>query len=204
MLIEIYCDGSATIAARPGGFGWVLVIDGAKHSEGNGHMHRATNNDAEMMAAIEGMAQVVRFLMANPQENVEVHLRSDSQIVLNWANGSSSFKQETKYMQYQKLRSLFVRLKAQSKWVRGHSGHEHNERCDHLATLGRLNLAQDAEIPKKKKKIKKIDKRSEEVILVNYKNSLKLIDFCNNIIESYDKSKHGERDFSKALTLDGE
>lgn len=193
MLIEVYCDGSATIAARPGGFGWVLVIDGVKHSEGNGHMHKATNNDAEMMAAIEGMAQAVRYLMNNPQENLEVHLRSDSQIVLNWANGTSAFKQETKYMQYQKLRSLFLRLKAVSKWVRGHSGHEHNERCDHLATLGRLKLGIDAELPRKNKKIRKIDKRTENVICLFYKNSLKLIDMENNLVENYNPKIHGER-----------
>lgn len=203
MLIEIYTDGSATVAAKPGGYGWVLVIDGVKHSEGNGHMHRATNNDAEMEAAIQGMAAVVRLLTSMPNVTSEVHLRSDSQIVLNWANGTSAFKQSAKVNKYDQLRSLYLRLRAQTKWVRGHSGHEHNERCDVLANLGRHKLTPQDEIKKPTKRIKKIEKRSEEVILVNYKNSLKLVDFSNNIIENYDKSKHGERDFSAALTWGG-
>lgn len=204
MLIEVYTDGSATVASKPGGFGYVLVIDGVKHSEGNGHMQRATNNDAEMEAAIQGMAAVVRLLMSMPNVPNEVHLRSDSQIVLNWANGNSAFKQSAKIQKYDQLRSLYTRLKAQTKWVKGHSGHEHNERCDVLANLGRHKLTPQDEIKKPTKRIKKIGKLThEDLILVNYKNSLKLVDFKNNIIENYDMTKHGERDFSAALTWGG-
>lgn len=193
MLIEIYADGSATIAAKPGGFGWVMVIDGVVHSEGNGHMPRATNNDAEMEAAIQGMAAVVRYLMANPVE-AEVHLRSDSQIILNWANGTSAFKQSSKSLKYKQLRGLYIRLKAQTKWVRGHSGHEHNDRCDKLANLGRHKLTPQDEIPDKRiTKVKKIGKRTENVICLFFRNGLKLVDLENNLVENYNPTLHGER-----------
>lgn len=194
MLIEAYADGSATIASKPGGYGWCLVVDGVKHSEGNGHMLKATNNDAELQGAIQVMAQAVRFLMTMPGHTAEVHLRCDSQIVLNWANGTSQFKQKAKEEQYQQLRSLFIRLKAQTKWVRGHSGHEHNERCDELATLGRLKLTPQDEIPSKKsRKINKIGKRTENTICVIFRNVLKIIDIENNLIENYNPTIHGER-----------
>lgn len=192
MLIEIYTDGSATVATKPGGYGWVMVIDGVKHSEGNGHMPRATNNDAEMEAAIQGMAAVVRFLMSNPVQ-ADVHLRSDSQIVLNWANGTSDFKQKGKELKYKQLRGLFLRLKAETKWVRGHSGHEHNERCDHLANLGRHELTPDQEMPAKPPRAKKIGKRTDNVICLFFKNNLKLVDLENNLVENYNPTLHGER-----------
>lgn len=209
MLIEIYCDGSATVYNKPGGYGWVLVIDGVKHSEGNGHMLNATNNDAELEAAVQGMAEVVRFLMANPQDDLKVHLRSDSQIVLNWANGSSKFTQKAKEMKYKQLRSLFLRLKAETHWIRGHSGHEHNERCDQLANLGRHKLTPQDEMPSKafKKKVKKIGKRTEDVICLYFKNVLKLVDFSNNIVENYNPTLHGQREVttvSIGLDLGGE
>lgn len=200
MLIEIYTDGSATIATKPGGYGWVMVIDGKIHSEGNGHMTSATNNDAEMEAAIQGMAAVVRHLMANPEIKAEIHLRSDSQIVLNWADGTSSFKQKAKELKYHQLRSLYKRLGAKTRWVEGHSGHKHNDRCDELANLGRHNLTADQELPKKAKarkatvaRINKIGKRTDSVICLLYRNNLKLVDLANNIVENYNPTLHGER-----------
>ena len=55
MKIEVWTDGSATIATKPGGFGWVITLDGKFHSEGSGHLEKATNNDAELMASICGL-----------------------------------------------------------------------------------------------------------------------------------------------------
>ena len=56
MKIEVYTDGSATTSEKPGGWGYVIVIDGVKHSEGSGRMETATNNDAELEGAIMGLA----------------------------------------------------------------------------------------------------------------------------------------------------
>jgi hypothetical protein len=95
---------------------------------------------------------------------------------------------------YDQLRGLFMRLKAKAKWIRGHSGHEHNERCDQLAGLGRHQLGPNDELPKKRtKRLKKIGQRRENVICVKYKNSLKLVDFENNIVEDYNHNVHGDR-----------
>ena len=43
---------SATIATKPGGWAWVITIDGKFHCEGSGHLEKATNNDAELLASI--------------------------------------------------------------------------------------------------------------------------------------------------------
>jgi ribonuclease HI len=205
MEIEVYTDGSATIASKPGGFGWVLVIDGIKHSEGNGHIPRATNNDAEMEAAIHGLAAVLKFVSEQPDHirpSVSVTLCSDSQITLGWANGSYRFKQQAKYHRFEILKHLVARLKAKTKWVRGHSGHEWNERCDVLANLGRNNLAPEHGIIKRRRSKKKsIGKEKGQIAVFSYRNMLKIVDFENNLMEDYSAKRHGERQTLMELSL---
>lgn len=135
MNIEVYSDGSATTKDRPGGWGYVIVIDGERHSEGCGYLPFATNNDAELEAAIQGLDQA-RFLAG---ENDTVTLVSDSQLVLGWVTGRYRFRQENKQEKFQQLLLLVKLLDVQTRWVQGHTGHEHNERCDELANQARLS-----------------------------------------------------------------
>lgn len=204
MLIEVYTDGSATVASKPGGYGYVIVIDGVKHSEGNGHIDRATNNDAELEAAVQGLAATVRFLMQNTEiKGPQVHLRSDSQIVLNWANGTSKFKQEAKMHKYHQLASLVTRLRAKTVWVRGHSGHEHNERCDILASMGRLLLTEEEflSLRRGKGKVRKARKTAKAVepiklhgcMAVWFQGKLRIVNFETGSVEIYNREIHGAR-----------
>jgi ribonuclease HI len=160
MKIEVYTDGSATIATKPGGWAWVLVIDGVKHSEGSGRMENATNNDAELESAIMGLAAVLKEIGTDPprisysdQTLPEITLVSDSQIILRWANGTQRFKQQKKVQKYKQLQFLMHRLNAQTRWVRGHSGDEHNNRCDRLANWARKGIEEPKPQVKKKKNI---------------------------------------------------
>lgn len=148
MKIEVYSDGSGTTKVTPGGYGWVIVRDGVKLTEGSGYMPLATNNDAELQAAIEGLAEADKIIAATFMEEfkndlIEVSLVSDSQIILNWANGRYQFKQEDKMDKYNDLRGYMKLLDVKTRWVHGHSGDEHNERCDQLAHLARLQIKED-------------------------------------------------------------
>lgn len=198
MKIEVYTDGSATIATKPGGYGWVMVIDGEKHSEGNGHIEKASNNDAEMEAAIQGLVAAYKFIMdsriANAetsQVDFETFLVSDSQLILGWASGGYKFKQLDKMEKYHQLKGLVARMGVKTRWVRGHSGDEHNERCDKLANEGRTGVKKPEKLVNKEDTL--IGSKKKGVVCIWYKENLKVIDLDTNIVEDYKREIHGPR-----------
>lgn len=143
MFIEVYSDGSATTADKPGGYGWVMVVDGEKHLEGSGHMDLASNNDAELEAAIQGLKVAYEYVSASGrilEGGYKVVLVSDSEIILGWTSGKYRFKQENKIEKFKELQFYVRSVNVQTRWVEGHTGDEHNERCDKLANYARLNI----------------------------------------------------------------
>lgn len=181
MHIEVYTDGSATTKDKPGGYGYVIIIDGKKHSEGSGHIEKGTNNDAELQAAIEGLtaAKDIQgvYFWDNPSAPASpmpksITLVSDSQIVLGWANGSYAFRQENKIEKYKQLKLLVNLFNVQTRWIEGHTGDEHNERCDKLANAARLGKDVDA--------IKEKVKKQARSIIVKISVDSKIIDRITN------------------------
>ena len=140
--IDLYTDGSATTVDKPGGWAWVMVIDGVDHSEHSGHMPKASNNDAELEAAIQGLtavrAYITHYLPVVP-DSTTVTLVSDSQLVLGWTNGTYAFRQKEKMDKFKNLQLLANLMNVKTRWVEGHTGEAHNERCDELANLARKN-----------------------------------------------------------------
>lgn len=143
MLVKIYTDGSARgNPDGPGGFGCVL-----HYQDTQGRLHekeisagykKTTNNRMELMAAIAGLEALNR--------PCEVELYSDSQYLVNAFNQhwiDSWVKKGWKRGKNEPVKNvdLWQRLlKAKEPhqvtfiWVKGHAGHEMNERCDVLAT----------------------------------------------------------------------
>ena len=202
MNIDVYTDGSATTNDKPGGWAYVLVINGVKNSEGSGHLPGASNNDAELEAAIQGLAAALKYLNSNTTveggatglERVDVTLCSDSELILGWTNGTYRFKQASKIDKYNQLQFLVKRLDVGTKWIKGHSGDEHNERCDKLANQARTGVT------KVKEKIDAIANgntligtKKSGTLCVWYKNCLKVIDLETNVIEDYKREIHGPR-----------
>lgn len=186
--ISVYTDGSGTTATKAGGWAYVLVVDGSAVCEGYGHLELASNNDCELEAAIMGLAAALRYKLANKHVEiiVKVTLISDSQIVLNWANGTNKFKQEHKMPKYQKLMALMGRLNAKTEWVRGHSGNEFNERCDKLANLARKGIEENVhpESTNVRKKCTTLrELRKSGILTIEYKGKIKVIDLNKNTVE---------------------
>jgi len=197
MRIRTYTDGSATTKDKPGGYAWVLVVDGIKHSQGSGHLEKSTNNDAELTAAIQGLEAALNLICSDntsfPQEN-EITLVSDSELILGWANGTYRFKQLDKMPLYEHLSRLVRKLKVKTEWVKGHSGNEYNELCDKLANQARLGL----EMENKKEEVKLtgdtlIGTKKDGILCLWYDGKLRILDLDNLIIENYDREKHGKR-----------
>lgn len=199
MKFEVFSDGSATTGDKPGGYGYVIVLDGKKIGEGSGRLENATNNDAELAAATEGLEYVGRTLADSglqPQaiSNLKVELVSDSQLILGWASGTWKFKQMDKIDSYHRIRKAMVRLNATTRWVRGHSGDEHNERCDQLANAARKGLKE--EMVREEAILKgesAIGTKKTGIVCIWYKGCLKVIDLDHNLVEDYKRDTHGAR-----------
>ena len=149
MNIEVYSDGSATTKDKPGGYGYVILINNEKVTEGSGYMDNATNNDAELEAALQGL-KAAHHLSLNPPASympgifeppkiTTVTLVSDSQLVLGWVSGKYAFRQQDKINKYKELMLFVKMLDVKTRWVAGHTGQEHNERCDELANAARTS-----------------------------------------------------------------
>jgi len=193
MKVEIFTDGSAQTAETDGGWAYVLIVDGEFHSEGSGRAEKVTNNDMELEAAIQGL-KAVYCTVESPVDDFDIVLCSDSQLVLGWASGEYKFKQVNKMDKYEQLRGLMDRLSASTKWIKGHSGHKYNDRCDYLANQARLGL----ELEKKKESAKStgstlIGKKKEGIVCLWFGNKLKVVSLVDNIIEDYDREVHGKR-----------
>lgn len=205
MKIEVWTDGSAQTIDKPGGWAYVLVVDDQFHSEGSGRWENATNNDMELQAAIEGLSAVYKILfppydiseqmmavaIPPPVYAVETILCADSQLVLGWASGEYRFKQEDKIEKYRELRLMVNKMNVQTKWIRGHSGHIWNERCDKLANNARLGIKElDKSHPMMDTRIG-IKKKGTASLW--YAGKLKVVDFDLGIIEDYNREVHGKR-----------
>lgn len=141
--VNIYTDGAARGNPNgPGGYGTVLhYVDanGELHTrEFSGGFQKTTNNRMELMAAIAGLEAL--------NKPCEVELYSDSKYVTDafnqkWIDGWIKKGWKRGKNEPVKNVDLWQRLlKAKEihqvnfNWVKGHAGHEMNERCDTLAT----------------------------------------------------------------------
>lgn len=136
-LIEIYSDGSGNTMASDGGFGWRIVVDGTLLEEGSGYLPQATNNVAEITAAIQGLSRASALILQNGWQLAKVVLVSDSQLVLGYASAKWRCKAEHLKPLCRDLQQVYNQVDADTRWVKGHNGDEHNEGCDKLAKAAR-------------------------------------------------------------------
>jgi len=133
--VEIITDGACRGNPGPGGWGAVLRY-GQYEKDLYGYQADTTNNQMELMAAIQGLEALTR-----PSSIV---LTTDSnylrQGITQWIHGWKKNNWRTAAKKEVKNKELWIRLDAASKphniewkWVKGHSGHVDNERADDLA-----------------------------------------------------------------------
>ncbi|WGV14708.1 ribonuclease HI [Fuscovulum ytuae] len=138
-----YTDGACSGNPGPGGWGVLLIArEGdavVKERELSGGEALTTNNRMELLAAISALET-----LAKPSEITVV---TDSAYVKNgvteWIHGwkrngwRTAGKDPVKNAElWQRLDQAQARHKVQWRWIKGHAGHEENERADALARAG--------------------------------------------------------------------
>ena len=135
----IYTDGACSGNPGPGGWAAILSYNGHER-ELSGGEPATTNNRMELIAAISALEAL--------KEPCEVELWTDSQYLARAVNegwlagwkrrGWRRKEGELKNPElWQALDALLARHKVSFNWLKGHDGHEYNERCDALAVAQR-------------------------------------------------------------------
>ncbi len=139
--VELYTDGACSGNPGPGGYGTILrytapsgQVYEREYSEG---FPETTNNRMELLAVCIGLEAL--------NKPCEVEVISDSRYVCDavnehWLDGWKRADFRRGKADEVKNIDLWERLAADLKphrvrftWVKGHAGHEFNERCDRLA-----------------------------------------------------------------------
>lgn len=134
--VKIYSDGACSGNPGPGGFGTIIVYNGAEKCISGG-FRETTNNRMELLGAISGLEAL--------REPCRAEIISDSKylcdaINLGWLESwkARGWKKADKKPVlnpelWQRLDAMLAKHSVTFTWVKGHNGHEYNERCDRMA-----------------------------------------------------------------------
>jgi ribonuclease HI len=136
--VVIHTDGACSGNPGPGGWG-VILESGARRKELSGGAQMTTNNRMELTAAIEALEAL--------KAPSDVDLHTDSNYlrggITSWIKGWKRNGWRTADKKPVKNAELWERLEKASDrhtvrwhWVKGHHGHDENERADELAREG--------------------------------------------------------------------
>jgi ribonuclease HI len=136
--VIIHTDGACSGNPGPGGWGAILQY-GAKKKEISGGELATTNNRMELMAAIQALEALTR--------PCKIELHTDSQYVQKgiheWIHGwkkrgwlTADKKPVKNDDLWKRLDAARLRHEVDWRWIKGHAGHELNERADELARQG--------------------------------------------------------------------
>lgn len=134
--VDIYSDGACSGNPGPGGWGAILRY-GKYEREMSGGERQTTNNRMELLAIISALQAL--------NEPCKVFIHSDSKYVIDavvqgWAkkwkaNGWMRNKKDKALNVdlWKQLLELLDKHQVEFEWIKGHSGHPENERCDQMA-----------------------------------------------------------------------
>lgn len=154
-MYQAFSDGGCKGNPGPGGWGCVVETPNQGVLEGYGNKALTTNNQMELTGAIEA-------LRLTPK-GASVTLTTDSQYVIKgiteWMPGWKRRGWQASTGGAVKNKELWMLLDAEVQernvswqWVRGHTGHPQNERCDELGNIAIAELTMDTEVKSKVKR----------------------------------------------------
>lgn len=131
MKVEIYTDGACSGNPGPGGWGTILRWNGHE-KELSGAEADTTNNRMEMMAAIMALESLKRGVVVDLYTDSEYLKRGVTEWMAGWKAKGWPARIKNQDL-WKRLDTILQKHDVSFHWVRGHSGHPENERCDELA-----------------------------------------------------------------------
>lgn len=133
--IKIYSDGSSLGNPGPGGWGTILVFKDVR-KELSGSEDNTTNNRMELLGAIKGLEALKEPCVVEIISDSSYVVKGINEWLFNWVKKGwkNASRQEVKNTDlWKRYLEVSEQHKITATWVKGHAGHEENERCDFLA-----------------------------------------------------------------------
>jgi ribonuclease HI len=133
--IELYVDGACRGNPGPGGWGVLLRYQGVE-KELSGAERDTTNNQMELMAAIQGLRALTRPCHVDVYTDSEYVKKGITVWIHNWQKKgwkNAANKPVKNQALWEELNAATHRHQIAWHWVKGHSDHPENDRVDALA-----------------------------------------------------------------------
>ncbi|MCL5958617.1 MAG: ribonuclease HI [Chloroflexi bacterium] len=135
---DVYCDGACLGNPGPGGYAALVRFAGRPDHQLSGGKPRTTNNEMELSGAIAGLRAAISLGASTikVQSDSEYLIKGITKWVAGWQrNGwkTSTGGAVKNRALWEELSQLCAGRSVTWSWIRGHSGHTENERCDDLA-----------------------------------------------------------------------
>ena len=145
-VVEIYSDGACRGNPGPGGWGAVLRYNGHERRLHGGEQP-TTNNRMELMAAIRALEALKRPSRVKLYTDSIYVMKGIQTWIHDWKKRGwkTADKKPVKNEDlWRRLDEARLRHDVDWRWVKGHAGHELNERADALARQGLLDALEAA------------------------------------------------------------
>lgn len=147
--VHIYTDGGCI--GNPGPGGWAALLRYGEHEKIiSGRLRQTTNNRMELRAAIEALETLKRPCAVEIYTDSEYLRKGITQWVQGWQrNGWRTASKEPVKNQdlWRRLLAAIARHQVAGgvtwRWVKGHAGHDANERVDGLANAAARSVTAD-------------------------------------------------------------
>jgi ribonuclease HI len=136
--VEIFTDGACKGNPGPGGWG-ALLRYGKTEKELCGGERLTTNNRMELLAVIRALESLKRRCAVKLHTDSQYVQKGISEWIINWKKRGwkTAGKQPVKNEDlWRELDQLAAQHHIEWIWVKGHAGHDGNERADALANKG--------------------------------------------------------------------
>ena len=141
--VVVYTDGGCA-PTNPGPGGWAaILIKGEHRKELKGGEPLSTNNRMELMAAISALEALKRPCVVDMHTDSQYVREGITKYINNWKRNGwrTASKQPVKNQDlWQRLEAARAAHEVHWHWVKGHSGHELNDRADQLVREARDEL----------------------------------------------------------------